>query len=159
MLIVTSAVIKELADQLFPVPAEKEDEHKGKNEKAVEDAAGWIVADLFRASTDTVANVPLVGRLVASAMSGRKWSMSPVPDMLAGAGGAAYDLATGGDLTKKEVKAAVDALGVLTMTPTRGALFGPAEFMYEFLNGNIEEDPATILQELLLVRPGQKGDK
>jgi hypothetical protein len=45
------------------------------------------------------------------------------------------------------------------MMPTRGALFAPGEFMYEFLSGNIEEDPATILQELLLVRAGQKGDK
>jgi hypothetical protein len=85
--------------------------------------------------------------------------MSPVPDTLAGAGGAAYDLATGGDLTKKEVKAAVDALGLITMMPTRGALFAPGEFTYEYLSGKIEEDPASILQQLFLVRAGQKGEK
>jgi hypothetical protein len=157
MLIVTSAVLKELFDQLFPLPAEKEDARKGKVEKKIEHEAGWVAASLFKSTMDQVSNVPIAGRLVASVLSGRKPSISSVPDTLGGAATALYDVATSGETTKKELKAAVDALGIITMLPTRGALFAPGEFMYEYINGNVEEDPAAILQQLFLVRAGQKG--
>jgi hypothetical protein len=52
----------------------------------------------------------------------------------------------------------VETIGLVAGFPTRHLLYSPAEFIYEFSEGNIEETPWAFFQELTLARPGQKGD-
>jgi hypothetical protein len=160
VLVMTSAMLKALFDEIFPKLEEKDRKREPKWMAELDDSAGPAMGYALRAGLDVVGNVPIAGRIAQSALTGRepRFAGGALEALITG-GGAAMELVAGDEITKKQAKAAADAIGLITGLPTRNVLFAPGEFYWEFLNGNIEEEPGAFLQEAFLARAGQKGDK
>lgn len=158
MMTLTAMMTKALFEALLP-ELEKEDEERRKGvEKYAQDRFGKSARYAVQALLEMVSNVPLFGRTAASLLTGREpqyasWVSSgfkaaeTIPKAWGEKG-----------LTKADLKAVSDTLGLVTGIPTRHVMFAPGEFMHEYLYEGFDPSPYQLFQHLLLVRPGQKGD-
>jgi hypothetical protein len=107
---------------------------------------------------DVLYNVPVVGRVGQTVVSGREARFASWVDTGIKALESTPDAFSDKGLTKAQLKAVVETIGLATGTPTRNVLFAPGEFVYEYLDGNVDPSPWAFFQDLALVRAGQKGD-
>lgn len=104
-------------------------------------------------------NVPVIGRPVESLLTGREPRFASWVNTATTMAKAGVHAAQDKELGKAEMKAIVESAGLVFGVPTRHLMFGPGEFAYEVMNGNVSGGPLDFIQEAALVRPGQKGDR
>jgi hypothetical protein len=158
MLLMTSIMMKALFDAIFPKLEEKEAEKRRGVERWADETEIPGLRLAMEALLDVMGNVPIVGRMGQAVLTDREpryasWvdtgirALKAVPNAFADKG-----------LSESDLKAGVESIGLIFGVPTRHVFFGPTEFVYEFLDGNVEDSPWAFFQELALARPGQKGD-
>jgi hypothetical protein len=159
MLLLTGAMAKALFAAIFPKLEEKDAENRKGIEKLAADSEIPGLLAVTQSMMDILGNVPLVGRPVESIVSGREPRYASWVDTMVRSTAAAQKLLEDKGLSKNDVKAVTETVGLAAGIPTRHIFFAPGEFIYELLDGNIEDNPWSFFQELALVRPGQKGAK
>jgi hypothetical protein len=151
-------VMKALYEALLPELAKEEEERRKGPEKYVQDRYGKSARYALQAQLETLSNVPLIGRTAAAIVTGREPQYASW--VTAGAKAAQTIPKAWEDkgLTKADLKAVSDTVGLVTGIPTRHVMFAPGEFMHEYLYEGFDPSPWSLFQHLFLVRPGQKGD-
>jgi hypothetical protein len=158
MLLLTTMVTKALFDAIFPKLEEKESERRKGLEKTAEESEVFGALYATEAMMDVLYNVPIVGRMGQAVVSGREARFASWVDTGIRALQVAPNAFSDKGLTESDLRAVVESIGLATGTPTRHLLFAPGEFMYEYLDSNVDETPWAFFQELALARPGQKGN-
>jgi hypothetical protein len=159
MLVMTSAMMKALFDAIFPLLEEKDAARRKGVEKMAADSEIPGLLGATEAMMDVVGNIPVVGRTAQAVLSGREPRYASWVETGIKALEAAPDALSDKGLGKRELRAVVESIGLAAGVPTRHLLFAPGEFIYEVMDGNVEDNPWSFFQELALVRPGQKGTK
>jgi hypothetical protein len=153
-------ITRAMFEAAFPTVAAEEN----KDQKGLEGWAQGMGGDPARLTMqvmlEQLSNVPALGRPVASLLTGREPRFSSIPDTVSRTAKAIYQTTVDGkEPHKAQVKATLDTISLATGVPLRHVVFAPGEFFYELSRGNIDTSPYNFFQQMLLVRPGQKGDK
>lgn len=158
MLVMASAMAKSLFDLIFPELEKKDAERRKGIEKMAADLDVPGLLPITQSMMDVVGNVPVLGRTAQSVLTGREPRYASWVDTGIKALQAAPDAFSDKGLGKSELRAITEAAGLAAGVPTRHLLFAPGEFLYEVMDGNVDENPWAFFQHLALVRPGQKGE-